>query len=76
MKKGDLVVLKKPFWHQGMDIGDRLGTILSTEGHILVEVMEYDANPVKCFRHEVELSSGSYEDEIEELFDQLAIDFT
>jgi hypothetical protein len=51
---GDEVITAKGLWHNGQDIGGRLGKILSTEGHILVEVYQYENNPVKCFRYEVE----------------------
>jgi hypothetical protein len=55
MKVGDEVVTKSPFWHCGVDIGDRLGRVIDTESYIVIELYEYDNNPVKCFRREVEL---------------------
>lgn len=53
-KKDDLVILNKPFYHLGTDIGNRLGRVLDTKSYILVEVYEYENNPVKCFSSEVE----------------------
>lgn len=53
IKKGDLVVLRAPFWHQGSDIGNRLGIVIDDTRHLLVDVSEYPGNPVKCFRSEV-----------------------
>lgn len=64
VKVGDEVVTKSPFWHHGTDIGDRLGRVISTYGHVLVEIYDYDDNPVKCFRSEIEvISGGSIADE-------------
>ena len=53
MQVGDEVIINNPFWHEGVNIGDRLGIIISVEGYILVKVYDYESNPVKCFRSEV-----------------------
>lgn len=55
MKKGDLVVIKSPMWWRGEDLGGRLATIEDLAGHVLLNVSEYNYNPVKCFRNEVSL---------------------
>ena len=54
IKSGDEIVTKSPFWHQGRDIGDCLGKVISIDSYILVEIYDYDNNPVKCFRNEIE----------------------
>lgn len=54
MKKGSIVVLKPPFYHQGNNIGDRLAVIIDDQSYFLVEVLNYNYNPVKCFRNELE----------------------
>lgn len=53
MKKGDIVYLKEPFWHLNTNLGGKTGIILSTKSYILVNVVAYDSNPVKCFRNEI-----------------------
>lgn len=53
-KVGDEIITSKGLWHNGVDIGGRLGKIISTAGHILIEVYQYENNPVKCFRYEIE----------------------
>ncbi len=52
---GDEVALKSGIWHQNEDIGDRLGVVISTKGHILVNLHDYSNNPIKCFRNEIEI---------------------
>lgn len=55
-KPGDIVATKSNvFWH-GEDIGDRLGRVVSSKGHIMVDLFDYDDNPVKCFSYELESS--------------------
>lgn len=53
MKKGDIVYLKEPFWHNNSDLGGKKALILSTKSYILVKVYDYHSNPVKCFKNEV-----------------------
>lgn len=75
LQPGDKILTKPRLMHFGEDIGDRLGTILSTEGYILVELDCYHSNPVKCFRYEVgRLGEGvtqPSDEEIEDFFDNL-----
>lgn len=54
IKVGDEVVTRSPLWHRGEDVGDRLGKVVSTQGHVVVELYDYNDNPIKCFRNEVE----------------------
>lgn len=53
-KVGDEIITAKELWHNGENVGNRLGRILSTKGHIIIDIYNYDDNPVKCFRYEVE----------------------
>ena len=53
-KKGDQVVLKSPYWHKGSDIGGYLGLIIDDSSYLLINIYEFEDNPVKCFRSEVE----------------------
>jgi len=69
-KVGDEVILKKPLWHNAEDVGDRLGRVISTEGHIIVELYDYDDNPVKCFRNDVEVVPEDYASSSIELNDE------
>lgn len=55
IKKGDEVITASPLWHQGEDIGNRLGKVIDTQSYIVVDVYNYHSNPVKCLRHEVQL---------------------
>lgn len=72
-RRGDEVVTVPGLWHNGVDIGERLATVLSTHGHILIAIHQYDDNPVKVFRWEIEgLAKGEHlrllaDDEIDEL---------
>ena len=60
-KRGDDVVTVPGLWHNGVDIGERLATIIDTEGHILITVHQYSDNPVKVFRWEIEkLAKGEH----------------
>lgn len=52
---GDEIVTIKPLWHMGVDIGDRLGRVINVTGHVIVELYDYENNPVKCFRYEIEV---------------------
>ena len=54
-KPGDEIVTKTNLFWMGEDIGDRLGKVIDTKGHILIKLYDYDSNPVKCFRYEIEL---------------------
>lgn len=58
---GDEVIIKDPHWHEGVNVGGRLGYIISLTGYVLVEVYDYESNPVKCFRSEVQ--KVTYDDE-------------
>ena len=58
IKKGDEVITRSPLWHCGEDIGDRLGKVISTYGHILVQLYDYNGGPIKCFRNEIEPIKG------------------
>jgi hypothetical protein len=73
VKVGDEVVTKSPLWHHGVDIGDRLGRVISTTGHVIVEIYDYDDNPVKCFRSEIEVVRSD-DTADEPLFDDLDFD--
>ncbi len=53
-KPGDIVATRSNvFWH-GEDIGDRLAKVVSHKGHVMIELFDYDDNPVKCFTYELE----------------------
>lgn len=77
-KPGDEVTtVPQLFWH-GEDIGDRLGRVISNKGHVLVDLYEYDDNPVKCFTYELEHALLSAPDDItdediEDLFKDMQI---
>lgn len=77
MKKGDLVKTKEGFWWLGEDVGDRLATVVDTKSYILIEILNYHSNPVKCFKNEVRLVStvedilADLKEDFEDLFDQL-----
>lgn len=78
MKVGNEVITKSPLWHNGVDVGDRLGVIVDMKGHVLVDIYEYDSNPVKCFRQDIEVLATTpqsrderfleIEQEVEDLF--------
>ena len=53
MKKGEIVYLREPFWHKNVNLGGKKALVLSTKSYILVQVYDYESNPVKCFRNEV-----------------------
>ena len=61
-KKGDTVTLKKPFIHYSTDLGGRTGTIVDITGYLLVEIFNYEDNPVKCFISEIEGSEKMFEE--------------
>ncbi len=52
---GSDIITKSPLWHNGEDVGGRLGRVISTTGYVLVEIYNYESNPVKCFRHDIEV---------------------
>jgi hypothetical protein len=62
---GDQVILESPFWHEGVDLGDRLGLVIDTQSYILVKVYQYHNNPVKCFQHDVRIVSEANKEEQE-----------
>jgi len=62
----DEVTIKSPHWHQGEDIGGRVGKVISLEGYVLVHLYNYSSNPVKCFRSEVQ--KMVYDEEENSLF--------
>lgn len=77
VQKGDEVITKSPLWHQGEDVGDRLGVVLDTTSYVVVELYDYDYNPVKCFRHEVMPMDMAHQSESppdDQLFDSDDID--
>lgn len=49
---GNEVVLHDPFWHHGDNLGDHIGRVISTESYVLVEIYDYNDNPVKCFQND------------------------
>lgn len=68
---GDLVVTKPGLYWQGEDVGDRLGTVVDTTGHVLVEIHNCYNNPVKCFSWEIE----SVDEQIPEISDEDLTEF-
>ncbi len=77
-KPGDTVITRAPFFWHGEDIGDRLGKVISTEGHVLVNIYDYEDNPVKCFTWELEKANLSHtsqltDEEIDDLLDDFGI---
>lgn len=52
-KRGDDVVTVPSLWHDGVDIGERLATVIRVEGHIWINVHQYNNNPVKVFSYEI-----------------------
>ena len=64
---GDIVITLPGLWHEGQDIGDRLAEVISTKGHILINIPEYESNPVKVFRWEIEelIMEDTFNDPIE-----------
>lgn len=54
LERGDEVIVRSPHWHCGVNVGDRLGVVVSVESYVLVHIYDYENNPVKCFRNEVE----------------------
>ena len=74
-KPGDIVSTKSNvFWH-GEDVGDRLGTVINTKGHIIIELFDYDDNPVKCFSYELEPSILHPADDVEIDIDEMLKEF-
>ena len=71
IRVGDLVVTKPLIYWLGEDIGDRLGRVLDTSGHIIVELFDFHSNPVKCFSYELEIM----EDVAEEINDDDLTEF-
>lgn len=54
IEAGDEIVIAACIYHEGIDIGSRLAKVISTQSYILVDVHDYNANPVKLMRSEVE----------------------
>jgi hypothetical protein len=49
-----------------------MGIVISTKGHILVQIYNFKGNPVKCFRNELSLIAKKKKEYIEiELEDDL-----
>jgi len=75
-KKGDDVITVPGLWHDGVDIGERLATVLDTKSHILIAVHQYGNNPVKVFTWEIEkLAKGEHlrlfnDNDIEDMLDE------
>jgi hypothetical protein len=53
-KIGDTIVLKKPFWHLGEDLGNKEAIIIDIQSYLLVNVKKYQYNPIKCLRYEIQ----------------------
>ena len=77
-KPGDVVVTRPAVMWEGADVGQRLGKVLSSSGHIIVELFDYPSSPVKCFRWEVELVTLEKEEqpditdeELDQFFDNI-----
>ena len=64
---GDEVVTVPSLYHNGTDIGERLGKVMSTTGHIVVDLYEYESNPVKLMRNEIDYVAKKIGDNPEEL---------
>lgn len=62
LKINDEVVIKDPHWHEGENIGGRVGRVISLKGYVLVEIYNYESNPVKCFRSEVKKAIYDHEE--------------
>ena len=55
-KIGDVVATNSNvFWH-GEDVGDRLGKVIDVKSWVLINLYDYDDNPVRCFHYELERS--------------------
>ena len=63
-KKDDQVLTKSPLWHEGIDVGNRLAVVLDTTSYVVLEILGYENNPVKCFQNDVQEIEDS--DDIEE----------
>ena len=51
---GDYVITVKSLWHEGQDIGDRLGKVIDISSYIVINIIDdYNNNPIKCFKNEV-----------------------
>ena len=53
IKVGDRIFVRQSVYWNGTDIGWKDGTVISVEGHILVNLDNWQDNPVKLFRSEV-----------------------
>ncbi len=74
-KPGDVVVTKRGLYWHGEDVGDRLGRVIDSKGHVLVNLYEYDDNPVKCFTYELDhiedVPVEFRSDEIDDMLDDI-----
>lgn len=53
IKVGDQVIIKYPFYHEGDNLGNRLGIVVDIQSYIMVKVYQYKETPVKCFRYDI-----------------------
>ena len=44
---GDEIVTKPHLYHHGEDVGERMGEVVDTHSYIVIELYDYDDNPVK-----------------------------
>lgn len=68
--RGDEVVVLENTWHEGIDIGQRLAKVLDTSSYVTVEVYDYNNNPVRLFRSDVEVLTRHGEQESDFFFDE------
>ena len=76
-KIGDEVITRDGLWWHNADVGGRLGKVVDIKGHILVDLYDFDDNPIKCFRNEVRkpgyqdrLSKDEVDNFLDEFFDE------
>lgn len=73
---GDLVVVKDAVYHKGYNIGGKIACIVSINSYIMVSIEDYDDNPVKCFRYELQhfieppIQNIELEEEIEKILEE------
>ena len=54
-QKGDKVRIFNPFWWYNENLGNKIGRVIDITGYILIEIQDFENNPVKCFRNEIEI---------------------
>lgn len=71
IKKGTYVILKDPFWYEGQNYGDTLGTVIDTNSYLIVEIQNREKIKVKCLQYEVEILADNTleDDDSETLFE-------